>query len=222
VSHRISRQNRFLKLLWTVPVCLALPGFPHAQDFEIKLLGSWNLPVPTNAFTLTVREAHAFVGLASGDLHIVDVSNPALPVAAGTISVTGWVSGCTLDGPTAYVSTGVGDVCAVDVRNPSAPRILDTVQEMKFARGSAVREKFLYVAGFEPSLAVFDSSDPTDLRRIGHWESGRTGSDVFFHGGYAYLSEEGLVVLDISDTTRPQEIGRVQETPETLTEIESM
>lgn len=196
-------------LLLRLLIGVGWPGLVSAQDLDLELLGTWSFPTPTNAFALAMRGDYAYVGMASGDLHIVNVSNPALPVAAGHLSVTGVISECTLDGPIGYVSTFAGGVHVVDLGNPSTPRILDSDTSIQFPGGSSVHGRYLFVSGTTPSLAVFDISDPTDLRLVGRWDSPLVGADVLLNGQYAYLSGQGLAVLDISNPARPREIGQV-------------
>jgi hypothetical protein len=69
----------------------------------------------------------------------------------------------------------------------------------------------------EEGVLIWDVSDPTDPKRLGHWRTGASGTHRNFYGGgryvHASISHPGFVgeiygVLDIDDPTDPRLVGR--------------
>ncbi len=70
---------------------------------------------------------------------------------------------------------------------------------------------------FSEGFLIFDVSEPTQPRRIGHFQTGSTGTHRNFYDGgnlvHAAAGAPGLTgkiyrIVDISDPTKPREIGR--------------
>jgi hypothetical protein len=70
---------------------------------------------------------------------------------------------------------------------------------------------------FAEGLLIFDVSRPTEPRRIGHFQTGSTGTHRNFYDGgnlvHAAAGAPGLTgkiyrIVDIADPSRPQEVGR--------------
>ncbi len=112
----------------------------------------------------------------------------------------------------------------VDVSDPRKPRIVSRIEVPSYMHSHKVRvhgdimmvnnEPFRAGAGGEPAdfaggIKVYDVTDKTKPRQIGHYKSG--GSHRFDSDGrYAYISseEEGylgdiVVILDMADPTKP-------------------
>ena len=77
---------------------------------------------------VVVSGNHAFVASGSG-LRIVDVFNPAAPVAISSLDTPGFTWDIAVSGGLAFVADGRPDVRTIDVSTPARPlevRFLDT------------------------------------------------------------------------------------------------
>jgi|ERR1035437_1283093 hypothetical protein len=81
----------------------------------------------------------------------------------------------------------------------------------------AVKGHYAYLANGGDGLRIYDVSNPTNLKRIGHTNDvGRAGSamGIALFGDYAYVanSNDGMRIYDISDPANPINIGHAAET----------
>jgi hypothetical protein len=117
----------------------------------------------------------------------------------------------------------------VDVSDPAAPRQLATLEVPPGTHSHKVRaQNGLMLVNREAhgapqgasdaprGLGIYDVSSPGRPREITLWRSGGSGVHRFtFDGRYAYISPEMdgyvgniVMILDLNDPTRPQEVGR--------------
>jgi hypothetical protein len=117
----------------------------------------------------------------------------------------------------------------VDVSDPAAPRQLATIEVPPGTHSHKVRaQNGLMLVNREAhgapqgasdaprGLGIYDVSSPGRPREITLWRSGGSGVHRFtFDGRYAYISPEMdgyvgniVMILDLNDPTRPQEVGR--------------
>ena len=116
----------------------------------------------------------------------------------------------------------------VDVRDPRKPRLCGRIPSPPNTHGHKVqivddillvnREKIPLTKGpFVAGLDVYDISDPLEPRHLAFWRCGGKGVHrmTWWSGPYAYVtagaddvSNQFLVVVDLSDPARPVEAGR--------------
>jgi hypothetical protein len=149
-----------------------------------------------------------------GDLVVLDVSNPASPIAisARTILPAGSAD-IAIAGGYVYVTGGEGGgLQVVDLSDPMAL----TVVGRYGGPGSAVQvftaDDHVYVANPEGAFWIVDVSDPAKPGVAGSYASpfeGDThGPGIAVADGYAHVGLGDTVrVLDVSDPTNPAEIG---------------
>jgi hypothetical protein len=138
-----------------------------------------------------------------------------------------------VDGTTAYVGHTVGPegTTIIDVGDPKNPRRIAQLQcrhqgvhahKVRVQNGLMLTnyEARSYVGdaetGFRGGLNIWDVSDPVNPRHIHFWECAGCGVHRFtYDGRYAYISPEMdgyvgaiVVILDLKDPTRPEEVGR--------------
>ncbi len=150
-------------------------------------------------------------------LHIVDISNPALPGVVGVYD-NGYnegVFGVGVRGNYAYLNDG--SLVVLDISNPSAPvkvnhgsRKHDSVKSYssyvyETGRGIHINGNYAYMTDITDGLEVFDISDPLSPARVG--ECGPFGDTCGLHssGNNVYLAsgEGGLHVIDVSGPASP-------------------
>jgi hypothetical protein len=157
---------------------------------------------------------------ASGvdSLTIVDITNPAAPSVAGTVTDPALAGAYFLAvlGNYAYVTIYSG-LTVVDITNPVAPVVAGTVTDVSLtgASGVAVSGGYAYVAasGID-SLTVVDVTNPVAPAITGTVTyaslTGATG--VAFAGGFVSVAAAGansLTVVDVNNPAAPEVVGTV-------------
>lgn len=151
------------------------------------------------------------LGGSTGDLSVIDVSDPVNPVLAGGTPLPGWgLSISVAEGQgLAFAACGESGLVAVDVSAPGAPVVIGslTFGANDTAWNVVVDFPHAYVAtealvGF----VVVDVSDPADMQAVGSLpilvkDVAMVGEDV------CAVSSEGLHLVDISDPMLPAIVG---------------
>lgn len=159
-------------------------------------------------------------------LHLLDISNPAMPSRRGTYEYGGFISDVVLKGNHAFLSTyGVrmndeffgGGLEVLDLSSPGDPMLVDIIPTEGLANAIATSGNLLLVGTSaiwnRPSpggIEVFDISNPSQPRRIGLWESDREWLPfyprrIIVSGGLAWtlVDSRGLRAIDISNPANP-------------------
>lgn len=162
------------------------------------------------------------VYLAGGEgLRILDVSEPTAPVELGFCAITQVVStDVVVRGDKAYVTTTSstffrGGLSIVDVSDPATPAEISrlNLSDLYAALEAGLVDDWVFIAG-SGGLPIVDAADPARpaqsslvVKRSDDQEVMVTGLDVAGH--YLYLTDagSGLHIADISDPTRPFEVG---------------
>ncbi len=197
----------------------AEPPAPDAPDAiaavpadRITLVSQFGGPITA----LAVSGHYVYIG--SGlRLLAVDVADPAHPVEAGSITVSGiGITDITLSSEYVYVSTQLqwvqsypGELHILDARNPATPTPVGVYRP---ANGSiqsvAAAGRYAYMCG-DSGFRVLDVADPTAPVAVGYYVEGCSkgiavsGNTVFYNWG------AGLLAVDVSDPAFPFRAGSV-------------
>ncbi|MBI2939849.1 MAG: hypothetical protein HYY04_05365 [Chloroflexi bacterium] len=133
---------------------------------------------------------------APGGLRIVDVSNPASPVVAGSHDI-GDAWGVAVAGPYAYVAAGSEGLLIVDVADPTRPTRIGSYRTQGYAQGVTVVGTFVYLAASESGLRILDVADPTRPAEVGYYDTPGRARSVAIAGSDVYVAdgEGGVVIL---------------------------
>jgi hypothetical protein len=166
------------------------------------------------ARSVTIAGSMAYVGNYNSfdGLQILDISNPTHPVRVGGYRLDSEEPHVTVSGNYAYLAmpSGLEGVSVLDISNPANPvRVTGiTLQPSSSARGSAVMDGKLYVAG-DAGLFVFDVAQPENPVLLGDYNTSIHGaSRLAVSGQHTYLVE-GYVGLHILDVASPQQALRL-------------
>ncbi len=153
----------------------------------------------------------AFVAAGGAGLYIVDVSNPARPVVAGSLDTPGYAEGMVVVGRYAYVADGPAGLRVVDIGNPTHLAEVGRAYNLNYAFDVAVEGGYAYIAAAGAGLLVADISDPTKPREVGALDTPGYAYGIAVSGTTAYVADGwgGLRVVDIADPSRLREIGSV-------------
>jgi hypothetical protein len=175
---------------------------------------------------IAVKGNYAYVGGGcSGGLRIIDITNPSSPVEVGFIILKGDaektpdVLNVAISGNYAYVADFSG-FFIIDISSPSEPLCVGSFffDTESAVEDVAVNGNYAYLAvgkTGEYRLHIIDISTPADLKEVGRFIGGNGYSydeDIAVCGKYVYLADRffGLRLFDISDPSKPSEVGSFQ------------
>jgi hypothetical protein len=168
------------------------------------------LHTPGVATDVEVVGDTAYVAAGARGLHIVDVSDPAVPVALGALDTPG-IRAAALEvmGDLAYVADDHFGLRIIDVSDPAIPVELAALETPGSAQGVEVVGDLAFVADRRSGLRVIDVSNPAFPVEVGAMTRSIDAFDVEVVGDLAYVADviRGLWVIDISDPTRPVRLG---------------
>jgi hypothetical protein len=93
-------------------------------------------------------------------LEILDVSNPAMPVALGRLALPNWVFDVAISGKYAYVADGPGGLKVIDVNNATNPVVVAEVSTKSDTQSVEVIGNYVCVSTVRHGVQIFDITDP--------------------------------------------------------------
>lgn len=142
-------------------------------------------------------------------LTVVDISNPLAIKTVGSYQYSrDYVSSVTISGDYAYLTCLTG-LEILDISNPSTPVFVGKYYDQYGVTDVAVSGNYAYVAKTY-GLGIVDITDPTSPKGVGSYNpSNKYVYDVAVSGNYAYaaVSEIGLVILNITNSSSPTLAG---------------
>ncbi|MEO0179805.1 MAG: hypothetical protein ABIM74_04675 [candidate division WOR-3 bacterium] len=143
----------------------------------------------------------AYAGTNGGWLHIIDVSNPSVPVKLGEYynpGITGydvWVLDVLVSGTRAYLADWGGGFIVLDVSDPANPQELGVFKDAPDGPDFydvALDGSVAYTANGWGCLAVIDVSDPTNMSLILSVNPrGSSYHGIALYGSYAIIADNG-------------------------------
>jgi hypothetical protein len=213
----------------TSSACLRIMDITNPSSPQI--VGGKELNIFTDCTALAVSGNYAYVVNASGsgNLAIIDVSNPTRPVLVSTLSGLGdnlW--SVKVEGNYAYVggrpvSASAPDFNVIDISDKSSPRVVGSLNIFQLDGGVwtiNVDGRYAYVAGgpnlggvnTEEKFHIVDISDPTKptvVSRLALYTGNTAAANyVKVYGEYAYITTWGpetydFFIVDIKDARHP-------------------
>jgi hypothetical protein len=179
--------------------------------------GAYDLS-PTRAANVTVDGTYAYIADRNAGLKVVDISNPAAPLALGKQELAGDTYDVALNGHLAYVANYGNDLSVVDVSNPAAPELVGETADPHFSRAWAValHNDIAYVASRTDGLHLADLTHPLTPTLLHHYWPDQSIVDVEIRATatytHAYLTsdggaEAGLRILDVTHPMSITEVG---------------
>ncbi len=194
---------------------------------------TWQIPSTYGSYNLTGNVAgndvvvatisgtpYAFLGYATG-LAIINISNPAAPVLAGTYTTSAAVNGVFVSGNYAYLATSIttAQLTVVNVTNPAAPTLADSlrIQDTNNVAATAV-----YVTGTTAvvvkkqvgkallfntygEINTVNVANPTNISLSDTLNVGADCNNVWVNGSYAYVADsvnnQQLTIVNIASAT---------------------
>ncbi|MCF7847403.1 MAG: DUF2271 domain-containing protein [Kiritimatiellales bacterium] len=161
-------------------------------------------------FCAAVAVAPPYAYLGAGDsLVVVDVSNAATPVKAGSLHLPGMIEDVAVSGSLLFAACGESGVHIVDVSTPSAPAYVNTFDSSGHAFGVAVSGGTLYLADGVSGLRIINVSSPASPSLLGSFITKGPARDVAISGSTVYLLDNynGLLILNAASPASPTLLG---------------
>ncbi len=145
-----------------------------------------------------------------GGLLVVDISDPANPVARGYCATGGTAEDVYVSGSYAYIADGTNGLRVVNISNPDAPTPVGIYNTAGTALGVVVEGSYAYVSDGTNGLQILDISTPSSPvlpsgGTNGWLNTAGTASETVLSGGYAYIADggAGLQVVNVSNPAQP-------------------
>jgi hypothetical protein len=179
-----------------------------SDPFDPVLVGE--IDTGAHGFDVQVQGNHAYLVSPGVGVHVIDISNPATPVAVGFLpSPDAWT--VWIDGAVCYVAARASGLISVDVTDPTNPVPLDTITVGTNVWMVETQGGYAFAAAAEGGLAVVDISNPAAMTIETTLDLSIFARSLDVSGAYAHVGgnsvSEGLVVVDVSTPTAPSITG---------------
>ena len=194
--------------------------------FDKAIAVSWaaptlesNIPLAGNGNGIKVQTVGNYVylvsSLATPNFNIYNISNPASPTLAGSLTLTGTPTNIFVLGNYAYVTTnsGTAELQIVNITTPTAPTLssaFDIAGTTTVTNSVYVVGTIAYVvktAGGGNEFFVINVATPTAPVVLGSVNYAQTLYDVYVLGNYAYVGTANtageLIVFNITTPSAP-------------------
>lgn len=179
-----------------------------------------SLALPGQARRVALAGNLAVVAAAWGGVHLVDVTNPQVPVRRATYPSASAV-GVDVAGSLAFVAAGK-TLLVLDVTNPAAPVLRSTTLLPGWGMDVAVQGSYAYVAAAEDGLLILDISNPAAPVLRGTLAT-TNAVGITVDGAYASIADNhgGVVVADVTNPAQPVRVA-VFDTPGLVRSLTSL
>ena len=191
------------------------------QVLRVYSLANPALPAPTGVYTLTsgtsawslaVEGGRAHLGEHPGappnGIRILNVADPAHPVAIGFWASEGEPNDIASSGNLVYLADGSGGLSILNVQNPTLPTRVGTISP-KFSALTSVAVNGRY-AGVNDStgLKIIDLAEEPGLQIGASLALTGTAGEVEWQDGYAYLIRgSSMAIVELASPLQPQKRG---------------
>jgi hypothetical protein len=198
-------KSRFLLLLAASPLLLACLSCPAVDPVVVGTWPGYGRGAP-KAFI--VQGSFAYIITESGNLHVLDVANPAAPIQVGGAEMgPGYHTGIAANGTHLYVS-GYPGLQIFDVTNPAAPVWIGTYETNQGSSAVTSAGSFIFLSSDGGRVDLLDISTPTAPVKVGTCSSSNA-KGVAVSGDLLFVAAgpTGLQVFNISDPSNPTLLG---------------
>jgi hypothetical protein len=181
------------------------------------LLGS--LAIPARGLSIAIKDKIAYVADMNGDLYIIDISNPTVPVVINTYDINMMVNEMRVLGNYLYAGGGFGygGILVLDISDPDSPKEISSIGPLYEIEHFELKGHYAYLTGDE--LYLLDITDPANPQLIMTYSTPDYARDVDVQDNYIYVADDdnGLLILrtlqdKISETISSQTGGVIMST----------
>ncbi len=159
---------------------------------------------------LYVQGRYAYLTTAAG-FQIIDISDPANPVAVGSITSQNNSFGIAVQGRYAYVASQGSNprIKIYDVANPALPFLVGSISPSNFPWGSYVQGRYWYISNTDGTISIIDVANPASPVVVGTVPAIASCSNIIglqVQGSYAYATcfeTNAIYIINISNPASP-------------------
>lgn len=186
---------------------------------SISLAGSYNTTGNSNGVKVAVSGNYAYVITSGGtpDFFSVDISNPASPVLADSLSLAGTLFNISVSGNYAYVASGdnSNELIVVNIADPTNISQIGSYNTAGNSDANGVEAVgstvYLVLANGTSEFYVINASLPATPSLLGSLDLGNTANEVKVLGNYAYVASDSdsqeLQVVNVTNPASPSLVG---------------
>jgi hypothetical protein len=165
----------------------------------LQLAGGYD--TPGSAYHTAVAGDHVYVADYTSGIQVLDVSDPAAPVLAGTLAMGGQAVAVAVEGDHLYVANYYGSLDVVDISDPTNPILVGQTPLMGNPHAVVVNGDVAYLACYYGGVQSVDVSDPTMPLNLDSFATTGPARDVCVAGDVLFVADGGggLLILDVSD-----------------------
>lgn len=184
-----------------------------------SLLGSLDLGGDGNKVFVLGNYAYVATTVNSQEMKIINVSNPAAPILAGSFNTATNADARSVFvvGQTAYLvtnnnTTGVGyELYSINVTNPAAPTLLGGLNLGSSARDLFISGNYAYIASTNTAqeLQIANITNPASPILAGTYNAigNNQGTSIYAIGTTIYLNTNQLNILNATNPTSVTPVG---------------
>lgn len=154
-------------------------------------------------------DPHLVLELGRDAIRLLDVADPAAPVARGQLALPD-AHAATLDGDRTLI-LAEGDAWLVDLADPDAPVSLGHPDLPPGAIRALWQDQRYYVCAGSDGLVIMDAGDPLQPVELGRLDTSGSVRNVAVDGSLAVIADNagGLRTADVSNPAAPQLLGQL-------------
>jgi hypothetical protein len=148
---------------------------------------------------------YAYVADYDSGLQIIDITDPANPIFAGSYDTPGPARKVTLSGNYAYV-TGLQ---IIDITDPANPTFVGSYDTSEWAMGVTLSGNYAYTVNRDAGLQIIDITNPANPTFVGSYDTPSLAQGIALSKNYAYVADRlsGLQIIDVTDPANPTFAG---------------
>ncbi|MBN2007430.1 MAG: DUF11 domain-containing protein [Anaerolineae bacterium] len=194
------------------------------------VIGTYNIPTQPGAIAIAgnhlyVADEHWTLYTDTrdfGDLHVMDIANPAEPQSVGIYDTPGMIHSIAVSGAYAFAGKYVrydfdtqqateGGMQILDVSDPAHPAEIGFYDSGKTTVRNIVLQEGRAYLGINDAGAgkidFVDVSAPATPQHLGQYSDYNAPNDIAISGDYAYLAEQNLSIINIANLSAPAKVG---------------
>jgi len=172
------------------------------------LVSTYNLPSGDGPTAMLVKGNYAYLGDGSGNIFIVDISNPSNPQETGYLGTDAdFVKSIAVKDTVLYASVGDRDIAVYNIADPSKPFGFPYTVDTSYDAPITIKGRYLFTGSYGyHQFMMYDLSNPYNPRFVNeiHINSDAGGPvnsiSIIDTIAYVALYRGNLVMVDIADT----------------------
>jgi hypothetical protein len=179
-----------------------------------RWLGSYKPAESVQDVDVDGQGRFAYVAEGRDGLQVLDISDPANPVKRGRYNAHQFALSVRLSHGYAFLADSYYGLYTLDISDPDNPKEVGNNNEVTISEGLHINGEYLYSLPYSYSggdgLDIFRIHNSTTLVWQGKYEPSYRLNGIAVAAPYVYLTarDGGVQVLDVSDPTAPEFIGR--------------